>query len=359
MDLSIQSTEKDLLAAIEDLRARFPRTQDLYREVCVLLFFRQGITPTANKLYQLVRKGSMSAPTEALSHFWDTLRERSRVRIEHADLPDDLQSAAGEVVAALWKSAQTMSRNALAGFQAESAAAVDAARSGEAQAKAGQAEAVEALEQARAQARGAEELVGQLRQELAAAGATKAGLEASLEDLRGRLADVQMRLDQSHDEYAVEREKLAERTRLAEHRFADMEKRALLEVDRERTTSARLQKALETERGAHAAASERLHADHNAALSTIGKLREQVGALQNSVDTFDKERNREGAEIQSLRVQLEAAILQAAVDSARAEEIRGELQRYRTDAKTRPERATQLGHGSKRQRKPSRIVGEP
>ena len=79
------------------LRAQHPETQDLYREVCVLLFFRHGITPTANRLYQLVRKGSMSAPAEALAKFWATLREKSRVRIEHADLPEDLQGAAGEL----------------------------------------------------------------------------------------------------------------------------------------------------------------------------------------------------------------------------------------------------------------------
>jgi hypothetical protein len=34
-------------AEIAQLRAQFPRTADLYREVCVLLFFRYGITPTA------------------------------------------------------------------------------------------------------------------------------------------------------------------------------------------------------------------------------------------------------------------------------------------------------------------------
>jgi len=59
---------------VEKLRAEYPRTLDLYREVCVVMFFRYGITPTANKLYQLVRKGSMSAPTEALRAFWADLR---------------------------------------------------------------------------------------------------------------------------------------------------------------------------------------------------------------------------------------------------------------------------------------------
>lgn len=41
-----QQIEKE----INRLREQFIDTQDLYREVCVLLFFRHGITPTANKL---------------------------------------------------------------------------------------------------------------------------------------------------------------------------------------------------------------------------------------------------------------------------------------------------------------------
>ena len=72
---TVETTEKRLLAEIEALRLQYPDTQDLYREVCVILFFRHGITPTANKLYQLVRKGSMSAPADALNRFWEMLRE--------------------------------------------------------------------------------------------------------------------------------------------------------------------------------------------------------------------------------------------------------------------------------------------
>src|ERR1700675_2909382 len=109
----------DLAQDIEQLRTQFPRTQDLYREVCVLLFFRHGITPTANRLYQLVKKGSMSAPAEALARFWATLREKSRVRIEHPDLPAELQSATGELAAALWTRAVDMAQDQLAAAQLE------------------------------------------------------------------------------------------------------------------------------------------------------------------------------------------------------------------------------------------------
>ncbi|QYG02782.1 DNA-binding protein [Massilia sp. NP310] len=65
-------------ADIDALRERFPRTSDLYREACSIMFFRYGLTPTTNALYQFVRKGSMSVPNEALRRFWSDLRERAR-----------------------------------------------------------------------------------------------------------------------------------------------------------------------------------------------------------------------------------------------------------------------------------------
>ncbi len=98
--------EKQLQAQIDELKTQFPDTQDAYREACVILFFRYGITPTANKLYQYVRKGSMSAPAEALNKFWTELRDKSRVRIERADIPENIGTAAGEFVAKLWADAQ-------------------------------------------------------------------------------------------------------------------------------------------------------------------------------------------------------------------------------------------------------------
>ena len=116
--------EKSLDDAIARLREQFPQTQDLYREVCVLLFFRHGVTPTANKLYQLVRKGSMSAPAEALGLFWENLREKSRVRIEHPDLPESLKVAAGDLAAALWSSARISAHAALASCEQEAQARV-------------------------------------------------------------------------------------------------------------------------------------------------------------------------------------------------------------------------------------------
>jgi hypothetical protein len=102
-----------------------------------------GLTPTANKLYQLVRKGSMSAPAEALARFWETLREKSRVRIEHPDLPQQLQGAAGEMVSALWQQAQAAAQDSLVQLRDEARAAVVAAE-GLAQSAGARADAAEA-----------------------------------------------------------------------------------------------------------------------------------------------------------------------------------------------------------------------
>jgi hypothetical protein len=83
----VLSDETRLAADIERLKVEFPKTRELYREVCALLFFRFGVPPTANCLYNLVRRGTMSTPASVLSEFWAELREKCRVRIEHPDLP--------------------------------------------------------------------------------------------------------------------------------------------------------------------------------------------------------------------------------------------------------------------------------
>ena len=119
-----EADPQGLPAEIETLRDKFTDTQQLYREVCALLFFRHGITPTANRLYQLVRKGSMSAPAKALNDFWKTLREKSRMRIEHPDLPVELSAAAGEFVGQIWAHARRAAEAELEIVRSETAASL-------------------------------------------------------------------------------------------------------------------------------------------------------------------------------------------------------------------------------------------
>jgi len=111
--------EGQIQEEVDALREQFSNTRDLYREVCALLFFRYGITPTTNKLYQFVRKGSMSVPTEALSNFWKELREKSKTRIEQPDLPEDIGNMAGEMMAKIWSKSQVSAHASLATLRSE------------------------------------------------------------------------------------------------------------------------------------------------------------------------------------------------------------------------------------------------
>ena len=119
--------------------------------------------------------------------------------------------------------------------------------------------------------------------------------------------------------------------------------------------AAKLQKTLESERAAHAAASERFRTDQNNTQSVIAELRVQVSTLKNFAESLGSERDRDRAELQTVRDQLEKAIRQAAAESARAEQMSTELERNRKDVRVRPQRAAQLSLTRKRK---NRAVGK-
>ncbi len=342
--------ENDIAAGVAELRTRYTRTQDLYREVCILLFFRHGVTPTVNMLYQLVRKGSMSAPTAALREFWSTLRERSRVSVEHADLPDELRAVAGDMLAALWRSAQAASNDALATSEAESAAKVEAAKLAERRAEEAHAAVLIELQDIQVTCRQDRELIDRLKQELSGAAAATAVLKAQLDHLQNQLGASESRISEQDAAHLAEREKLSERIVLAEKRFTEMEKRTMLDIDRERTTAAKVHKRIEAERQAATSALNDLRIVNDTAQNTINQLREKISSLQGSLKTLDSERNREREELTSVRAELQKAVANAAAESTRADAIHAELARQKAKADTRQQRPGRPNVVGKRKR---------
>jgi len=185
--------ETRIAADIAALRGRCRDTRELYREVCGLLFFRYGITPTANRLYQYVRKGSMSTPAQVLAAFWDALREQTRMRIDHPGLPDDLRDLAGTLALQLWSRAQHAAVQGLAVRAAEVESLVAAMRA-EADVAIARAEGLEAeLDAARAALPLAEAALGRARDEALEYG-------HALATIRGRLASMgEMLVDQGEE----------------------------------------------------------------------------------------------------------------------------------------------------------------
>jgi uncharacterized protein YhaN len=324
--------ETRIAAEIDRLKVEFPRTRELYREVCALLFFRFGVTPTANRLYQLVRRGSMGTPTAVLAEFWKELREKSRVRIEHPDLPADLGATAGELVATLWSRATQSAATALDALRDEVGAqrleaeqSVIAARD-----ELGRVET--ALEQRTAALLAAQVEVRNLEKAQAEGYAQRQALENELVQVRAALAARDREIVEVREGFSRDLEKQREAAERAEERLRASEKRALLEIDRERNTATKLQKELNdaTRRA------DRKDEDHRRALESmqaqLGDARHQAGVLQGRLDA----------------VQASNATLQEQLAARHAADIR----------ETRPVRAKTATTGSTAAR-PARTPGPP
>jgi chromosome segregation ATPase len=314
---TLETTEKRLLAEIEGLRVQYSDTQDLYREVCVILFFRHGITPTANKLYQLVRKGSMSAPADALNRFWETLREKSRLRIEHPDLPESLRDAAGEMVGALWQRAQAEAKNTLSVIQEESEASVQAAQNSAEDALLKLQSAETALESSRQDRLGLQQQVSEFQTNLARVHGEMAAQQRQIDLAIAQRQELQQALATAREQFTRELEQQRTASVAAEERHAADMKRMLLDVDRERVQSTKMQKELEQSRRALSEQMDNHRMQLAERQTQVETLRHSNGELEGIVVELRGQRDQMGREIESLRQRLEALPVEKAVTKRR------------------------------------------
>jgi hypothetical protein len=321
--------DQQIRSQIEELREQFPQTKDLYREVCVLLFFRYGVTPTANKLYQLVRKGSMSAPSEALAQFWRDMREKSRVRIEHPDLPEDLKDSAGELIASLWGKAQTLAQESLAAFREQANASMLEAQSRQAAAEAHQKELAQELLVSQQNHATAIEKNRSLEQKLAFALAIQTKMEeqfqqerkandalqhaldttqATLENTNQDLENATRELKSTQQEFEVNRQgliatieqlKTSIETAETQHRHETTALSA--ELNLARTRADQLQKDIEALQAAAASASEQHRIDTAKLQEENGNLRQQIGVVEGKLQGAIAEREALFMEAKELR----------------------------------------------------------
>jgi DNA repair exonuclease SbcCD ATPase subunit len=311
--------EDEIREDIDALRATITNTQELYREVCALLFFRYGITPTANKLYQLVKKGSMSAPAEALARFWEQLREKSRVRIEHPDLPDSLKTAAGELVGRLWADAQAEAQETLSVFRHEADARVAEADAARQNAESDQQAAINELERLHEALDVAAERNLALERSLAAERAQTESLRAQSVLANERLETLETALAGARQAFSIELEKLRDSLRIAENRFETSEKRGLLEIDRERTMATKAQKELAQERKTGADLIERQRNEYAALQRELGDVRQKLGVAEGSLAKMRELAEQQTTRLEAMREQLalrttEAALMQREVE---------------------------------------------
>ena len=257
------SAENEILTEVEALKARFNDTKVLYREVCALLFFRFGITPTTNKLYQYVRKGTMSTPAEALAKFWEDLRSKARIEVEHPDLPPEIKVLAAEAIAGIWRQAGEAARGELAAIRVELQGDRERAMHGRESAEREAAQAQIAVEQLRAELRAAHETANQLRVELEAERRAHAGAVARMQELQAQLEQSRALQQRQQEGFSADLAKAREAVEAADRRAAAADKRALLEIEQERQARGKADKQAEALRGQLAASEAR---DRQAAL---------------------------------------------------------------------------------------------
>lgn len=271
--------EQQLQTEVDSLKTQFSDTKDIYREVCVLLFFRYGITPTANKLYQYVRRGSMSAPADALNKFWLELREKSRVRIERPDIPDNIATVAGDLIANLWNEAQ---KAAQAGFSelVDNATAeilkykLQSEVAGQNMAKIGHL-----LSETQAELKNTLNRLSETENLHEADMLALANQEKSLKTLQNEYSNLQAAFTRAQESFGNEITNISNLMTKSEERFQLHEHKYLLEIDRERQKFILLRKELNKTRSS-------AKSEKNAFVKEIANLNKDNFSLNNKVGAF-------------------------------------------------------------------------
>lgn len=265
--------EQQLQIEINKIKAEFTDTKNIYREVCVLLFFRYGITPTANKLYQYVRKGSMSAPADALNNFWLEMREKSRIRIERPDIPESIAAAAGDLIASLWNEAQ---KAAQAGFSEliDNAASEILKFKLQAETAIQNSAKIEILlNEAQSKLENALKRVAETDYLLSVNTETLTKQENTFKTLKIEHDALTMALIEAKSSFSRDLDTYSASLLKAEERYIGLEKKSLLEIDHSRQQVIKLEKELQAVRIANT--SERL-----AYIKNLDLLQKKISTLQ-------------------------------------------------------------------------------
>lgn len=336
-EMPARDTESRLQADLEALRERFPETRALYKEVCGLLFFRYGVTPTANRLYSLVRKGSMGVPGEVLTQFWEELRQRTRVKIEHPEMPEVIKQVAADAVQGIWKAAAAAASGELAGLREQ---AQRKAQDAEVQRQQTQT----ALDYAR---REIEALQGKLDEALQAQteaqDATQAervahaATEARLQEMRRQVDERDQQLAQARIQFSQELAHARQQAAQAEERAAGTERRVMREFDQERTLRQKSERAAEELRHELTAARADLQAASVRHADVAARMQADIQGLTHRLSTVDKERELRNSELEGVRRELTEALRRAERAEAEVEVTRRLMDELRPAVKPAPE----------------------
>lgn len=190
-----------------------------------------------------------------------------------------------------------------------------------------------------------------LREQLSAAHATVQNVESTLADARDEIGRLQQEANTTSRDHAEAIDKVTMRVVQAEQRYVELEKRTLVELDQERTTMAKLQKSLESERHVATAKYEKLQADAQAAHIGMARQEQVLATLRIEIETLKGERDSAIASAAASRDATADLASELAAEQARVEELRQQMrlfsERAASDRQSKQPRSTPRKRGSK------------
>jgi myosin heavy subunit len=237
--MNLDQERQAIRSELEAMRTQGARRQDLSLHACKRLFFDLGIRPSMAAVRDLTQTGSASDIPKDIDHFWERIRNVSRVKVGAGAIPKALEDRAGELLGALFEEAVAHARTTLDGereeIRVQIAAAEQLARDAEIRRDASD----EAVKRSEQRAEAAWERVRALETELSSAtthgNVHQEGLQATVRRLDHENEALRQRLDAELATNATLRDRIdalhVELRQSTEH-YAQQIKDAVAEAER-------------------------------------------------------------------------------------------------------------------------------
>lgn len=323
--------EQRIASRIAVLKEQYPnKTRELYRAVITMLFFEFGQRPTGNRLLSLVGKGSANVPGEVLSEFWEDVRKKARVDINHPGVPMELRQFGADIIAGFWTKAIDSARQEFATQKFDIEAGRTRVENELARVQQELDSLKTELDETRAaqkvQAEAARKTEESLRAELISERKARSGADATVQELQTQLEHGRAQLKQMQAAFSQDLERAQNAVRASDERALGAERRALMEIERERSGSARIREEAQELRNQVRRGEERekqmlqSHERQIAAFQeTTQILRAEKQLLQSSLDHKTSESEQLSRELlvaqqETLRYRTQAEAIQQTVE---------------------------------------------
>src|SRR3954467_3323752 len=197
--MNLDDERRALREELDAMRTKGARRQELSLHACKRLFFDLGIRPSTAAVRDLTQTGSASDIPKDIDHFWERIRNVSRVKIGGGAIPKALEERAGELLGALFEEAVAQARTSLDAERDEARAQIAAAEQRARDAEIRRDASEEAIKRSEQRAEAAWERIPALEAELSAVAthgtAHQEGLQAAVRRLEHENQTLQQRVD--------------------------------------------------------------------------------------------------------------------------------------------------------------------